>query len=336
MISNSENPAPEKPRSRILHAVQTGTLSVIAASLSTVACLGDPLCAGTDITCNPAATLLYLPACNGTVQAVFRSDRDGNQEIYSRDLAASDTAPQRLTDVTQTDAQPEWTAGGAGVVFMSQRDGNQEIYRMDADGTNPTRLTNNPSLDITPRASLLDGRIVFTSQRDGNREIYVMDADGANPTRLTNSPGDDDTPVWALADSLILFTSDRTGDDELFAMQADGSNVQQLTNSPGLDRNAKWSETRQQIVFSSDRSGTELIYAMDLDGGNLTQLTTFESSQPSPAPCDRRLLIRSSANPQGMNPDLDDEILLLDPDTGEIENITNDPATDVQPDWTGN
>ena len=79
---------------------------------------------------------------------VFRSQRDGNDEIY---VMGSDGVNQtRLTDNPFPDVQPRWSPGGDWIVFASSREGNFEIYVMRMDGTGLTRLTEAPAADNLP------------------------------------------------------------------------------------------------------------------------------------------------------------------------------------------
>ena len=95
----------------------------------------------------------------------FRSDRDGNGEIYV--MNADGTNQTRLTNNSAEDIWPSWSPDGTKIAFMSDRDGNGEIYVMNADGTNQTRLTNNSATEYCPSWSPDGTKIVFMSNRDG-------------------------------------------------------------------------------------------------------------------------------------------------------------------------
>jgi hypothetical protein len=74
---------------------------------------------------------------------VFRSDRDGNGEIYvvrTRDGSAE----RRITNSARADeARPTWTPSGTEIIFDSDADGDRELYVRDFDGTRERRLTDN-------------------------------------------------------------------------------------------------------------------------------------------------------------------------------------------------
>jgi Tol biopolymer transport system component len=84
---------------------------------------------------------------------VFRSDRDGNAEIYV--MNASDGFSQkRLTRKSALDHYPAWSPGGSKIAFTSQRGGDEEIYSMKArpEGSEnrPKNLPKNTDTDLVP------------------------------------------------------------------------------------------------------------------------------------------------------------------------------------------
>jgi Tol biopolymer transport system component len=109
---------------------------------------------------------------------VFRSARDGNQEIYL--MNADGTGVRRLTQHQATDTMPAFSSRGDRIAFTSQRDGGDyEIYilQLNADGSpgQLERVTNSPGRDMHPRFSPDDKWLLFTSQRGGlNDELPLL------------------------------------------------------------------------------------------------------------------------------------------------------------------
>ena len=131
-----------------------------------------------------------FPGANGKI--VFRSDRDGKDEIYVMD--ADGGGQTRLTDnPASTTTSPTWSPDGTRIAFTSDRGGKSDIYVMDADGGNPTRLTDDPAGDAQPAWSPDGTKIAFSSVRDGlsNEDIFVINPDGTGQRRFTNSPEQD-------------------------------------------------------------------------------------------------------------------------------------------------
>jgi TolB protein len=66
-----------------------------------------------------------FPGLNGKI--AFRSDRDGNLEIYV--MEGDGSAQHNISQNPATDSAPAWSADGSQIVFVSDRDGDQEIFK---------------------------------------------------------------------------------------------------------------------------------------------------------------------------------------------------------------
>jgi TolB protein len=103
-----------------------------------------------------AANITNMPASDDAAptwspdgtRIAFYTDRDGNYEIYSMNVAGS--GQTRLTNNAASDLEPAFSPDGAKIAFYTDRDGNFEIYSINADGTSPARLTNSPTEDRDP------------------------------------------------------------------------------------------------------------------------------------------------------------------------------------------
>ncbi|HEX2111694.1 MAG TPA: DPP IV N-terminal domain-containing protein [Gaiellaceae bacterium] len=226
---------------------------------------------------------------------VFRSTRDGNDEIYV--MRADGTNQHRLTRNPDEDRSPAWSPDGSRIVWASVRDFNLDLWSMDADGSNERRLTEGGGNEY-PSWSPDGRRIVFQSFRDGaDGEIYVMDAAGENERRLTRNPAPDSFPAWSPDGRWILFASTRFGSSDLFLMRPDGSGVRRLTADAANEAFPAWSPDGKRIAFASDRGVTReerqalpgdvpprfQLYVMDADGGNVRRLTRGPGSDFLPA-----------------------------------------------------
>lgn len=139
---------------------------------------------------------------------VFRSERDGNAELYT--MNSDGSGQTRLTNDAAADYGPSWSPDGQTIAFVSERDGNAEIYTVDINGGTPLRLTSDSSRDEQPSWSPDGRRIAFRSTRHQNGEIFVMNSDGSGTTRLTRSFLHDAFPSWSPDGSTILFARDFT------------------------------------------------------------------------------------------------------------------------------
>ncbi len=270
-----------------------------------------------------------FPGTNGKIG--FRSDRNGNGEIYVMDADGSDQT--RLTTNTEDDERPAWSPDGSQTVFESFRDGNGEIYVMNADGSGQTRLTTDAADDRLPAWSPDGTLFAFSSTRDLDFEIYVMDANGSNQTNLSNNAATDAEPAWSPDGTLIAFSSDRDGSYQLYVMNADGSNQTRLTSNGVSDISPDWSPDGTRIVFRSRRDTPNLegngeIYVMDADGSNQTRLTSNGSDEIQPAWSPDGTRIAFASDRDGYF-----EIYVMNADGSDQTRLTSNAAQDLEPDW---
>jgi TolB protein len=129
-------------------------------------------------------------------EIAFRSDRDGNDEIYV--VNADGTELRRLTHNSKSDGGPLWSPDGRRILFWRSSQGygfRGDVWVMNADGSaqrNLTRSATHPFATDSWPAWSPDGRkILFVSDRDRNGEIYVMNADGSEERKLTELNGQD-------------------------------------------------------------------------------------------------------------------------------------------------
>ena len=220
----------------------------------------------------------------------FRSQRDGNDEIY---VMNSDGSCQvNLTNDTADDWSPAWSPDGKRIAFAHFFEGKQysDIAVMNADGSGLQRLTT--AHGEYPAWSPDGTHIAFASARDGNYEIYVMNADGSQQTRLTNNPAYDMSPAWSPDGKQIAFDTQRDTfppqevgigpEFEIHIINADGSGDTRLTNNTDEDRFPTWAPN-SKIVFA--RNGN--LFLMSTDGSDQTLLlnsATFPAWLSSASP----------------------------------------------------
>ncbi len=197
---------------------------------------------------------------------VFESDRDGNPEVYTLDIATGEV--RRLTDHPAFDNAADWSPDGTRIVFQSLRDGEWGVHVMNADGSEVRQLAGDAGF---PRWSPDGLRIVFVAG-DGP-DIHVMDPDGGNVVQLTTDPSFDSFPDWSPDGARIVFQSARTGGDEAWLMDADGGNLAQLP-TPLFGGGPTWSPDGTRFAFHSDRGGNVDVYVADVDGSSVTRMTT--------------------------------------------------------------
>jgi len=142
------------------------------------------------------------------------SARDGNQEIYSMELANQKV--QRLTQDQGFDNNPNWKPDGSRIVYSSSKFGNFEIISMKKDGTGVLRLTNDSAMDVWPVYSPDGKAIAFTSNRTGSYNIFVMNEDGSGVRNITNNKSINNFAAWSPDGNRIAFISNLQGSYEVY------------------------------------------------------------------------------------------------------------------------
>ena len=273
----------------------------------------------------------------------FRSDRDGNGEIY---VAGCDgSSPTNVTNHSADDKQPSWAEGGL-LAFSSDSNtaGGFDVYLLTLDPWGVQRLTTNQANDEAPALSPDGSKVAFVSHRDGNAEIYVLTVSDGSLTRLTDNSSSDSDPSWSPDGDHLVFASDRDGDWDVFIADADGTNVSNLTDSSADDSNGhddRWPDfgyydygdgTGEEVIaFASDRDGDWEIFTMYSDGSDLAQSTSDVNgavdAEPSWDSLGEYLVVHS-------NRDTYYEIATMYYDASEFTNISRSSASgDTSPDW---
>ena len=343
--SPTPSPTPTETPTFTLTPSQTPTLTSTATSTPTYTPTVTPSPTPTEtptITPSPTATPLAGISC-----LVFTSEQNSDGlQIYSMDLSSfPNVSTTQLTFGPGINRHAVWSPDGSNIAFISSRNDpgdpitcdpfcNWDIYIMNANGTNLQQVTNHPAGDQYPVWSPDGTQLAFESFRGGNKEIYVMNIDGSEISNLTNNSADDFHPDWSPDGSQITFMSERNscaGCSEIYVMQADGSQQQRLTNFVNQHSITPiWSPNGEHIAFVSNPQGAPSdIYIMSWNGENITNLTNNPNHvdrRPDWSPDGTHLAFVSE---RAGNPD----IYLIDVESGEITQLTNDDAVDNQPYW---
>lgn len=241
------------------------------------------------------------PVLSGRI--VYVSDRDGDFEIYLKDLdLGSDQPDTQLTNNNGIDDWfPDWASDGKQIIFTSNRSGNYDLYTMNPDGSNQQVEVTTEGWDEYGSWAPGSSQVVFatTAETDGvfNAELFRRNNDGSF-TRLTTNQHEDRNPDWHPSGD-IYYAANPDDNWDIFVLPADagpGGQARNLTNHPAVDEDPALSPDYDRLVFirkEADVNGdgivgdgdTGNIYIMNLDGSGVHAVTSTNlDSSPAWSP----------------------------------------------------
>jgi tricorn protease len=187
-----------------------------------------------------------------------------------------------------------------------------DLYTVSSSGGVARKLTNHKGFEVFPRFSP-DGKfLAFTGEYDGNREVYLIPSKGGMPKRLTytSTLGRDDV-------------SDRMGPNNIVMT---------------------WKNDNKHVVFRSRmhewNSFNGQLYLASVYGGIPEQIPLPRGGFCSFSPDDKKLaynrIFREFRTWKRYRGGMADDIWVYDFVSKKIENISNNPAQDIIPMWSGN
>ena len=119
---------------------------------------------------------------------------------------------------------------------------------------------------------------------------------------------------------------------DIYVAAADGSGAKRLTTTQARDTAPCFSPTGAEIAFTSDRTGTPQLWLMDSDGSNPHQIYP---------PVGENSAFSRDENFMAWAPDgrsiafiFDNDLFLLDVDSGTATRVTQDDTVDSHPVWS--
>jgi len=185
------------------------------------------------------------------------------------------------------------------------------LYTVPADGGVARRLTNDVGFEMFARFSPDGKTIAFTGQYDGNTEVYVMPAEGGVPRRLTY------TATLSRDD-----VSDRMGPNNIVMTWKDNKTI--LFRSRMIEPNS----------FKGE------LFTVTLDGDIPRQLPLprggFATYSPDGSKLAYNRVFREFRTWKRYRGGQADEVWIYDFKNKTTVPITNNPAQDIIPMWSGN
>jgi TolB protein len=196
----------------------------------------------------------------------FTSFRDGNPEVYIRDL--KNGSERKVASFEGLNLCGYWSPDGQKILLTLSKDGNEELYVLEIESLQLNRLTSNYSIDVSPAWSPDGKKIAFVSNRGGSPQIYSMDADGNNVKRITFEGNYNTTPSWSPRGGRIAYEGLINGKYQIFTIDEEGNNLLQLTFEAADNEAPSWSPSGRQIAYSSKTNSKSKICIMNANGLN--------------------------------------------------------------------
>ncbi len=198
------------------------------------------------------------------------------------------------------------TISGNKIVFSYAGD----LYTVDRTGGLARKLTNDNGYEMFSKFSPDGKQIAFTAQYDGNTEVYLMPADGGIPKRLTFTAtlGRDDI-------------SDRMGPNNIVMTWRDNNSIVYRS------RKQSFNDFKGQLFVAKTNGGLSEELPLPVGG--------FCSYSPDKSKLAYNRVFREFRTWKYYRGGMADDIWIYDFKTKKIENITNNPAQDIQPMWKG-
>jgi Tol biopolymer transport system component len=274
----------------------------------------------------------------------FRSEREGGGLFV---MGATGESARRLTS---SGFNPSWSPDGRSLVYATEgvlgpgsRATNSQLWRVEMPANAVRRLETGGDA-VQPSWSPGGGRIAYWSVPAGaaRREIRTIPAEGGEPVLAVRGGAAELLwcPVWSPDGRHLYYASDRSGTMGLWRVQIDertgkprSESQQVLVPATGSVLPSLSREGRIAVVLQQERAN---VARVELDPASLTplgpprQITrgTRSVSYVHAAP-DGRWIVYGTALPE------EDLFIARADGSGEPEQITDDPARDRVPRWSG-
>jgi dipeptidyl aminopeptidase/acylaminoacyl peptidase len=214
---------------------------------------------------------------------VFRSNRDGIDQLYVADATKADAPASRLFTSSERVTGARITRDGKTVVFRSDRgaDENWSIYRVDLDGKNLTELTpgetlNRDDIFLPERASTV---MYFSARKkeQGASLVYALPVAGGEAKKIYGIDGFGTLLDVAPDGGRLLFKRMPSLDDNTLEVvdSATGKATKLYpTKGPVRIEDAKFSADGNRIFVSTDTGGDRALL-LALDATNNKELARY-------------------------------------------------------------
>jgi Tol biopolymer transport system component len=244
-------------------------------------------------------------AYSGTLESDAPTPGQGRSNIFT--ILPDGSGTQQLTDDSDVEWQPSWSADGRSLVFVRGEPGTcqviepqdrTEVFKMDADGSNQSPIVDVGSCDPSPSFSPSGGRIVYAT----GRTIVTVRTDGTDRRRLvTGIAGFGEAvgePTWSPGGRRIAFLGRPKGRRKggIWTVRRNGSRLRLVAPSVGLTTLDYSPDGRDIAFFRWEDGFPKGIYLARADGSGERAIPGTDGlARPAYAPAGDRIVMQSVA-----------------------------------------
>jgi tricorn protease len=185
-----------------------------------------------------------------------------------------------------------------------------------------------------------DSQITFVYGGD----IWIVPKAGGLAVQITHSPGEESFPKFSPDGSEIAYTASYNGNLDVYVIHSSGGVPIRVTYASYPDRMVEWHPDGEHLLIASRRETgiprVNQFYLVSKMGGLPEKMTVPYGELGSFSPDGNQLAyitkITENYPFKRYRGGLTSDVILLDLNTNQAENITNNLANDGKPAWAGN
>ncbi len=273
-------------------------------------------------------------------QIAFRSERQGGGLFV---MGATGESVRRLTEVGYN---PAWSPDGRRIAFAtegvarpSERKLTSQLWTVDVLSGAKQLLTKGDA--VQPSWSPDGRRIAYWGlpSGSGRRVLWTLPAAGGAPVPAISDDHVNWNPLWSPDGQFLYFVSDRSGSMNLWRVPIDES-----TGRTRGEPQPITPSSQSLGLLSLSKDGRQIAYATDEEKKNLERrpldpISHQVSGEVTAVTQGSRVLRSASVSPDGkwvvfdISTPQEDLYLIHADGTGELRQLTADPAKDRIPQW---
>ncbi len=255
----------------------------------------------------------------------------------------------RLTHNEADDYNPEWSPDGRKIAFNSDRDDEIYVYVMNADGSQAHRLTSLEGIhELQPTWSPNGKWIVLqatTADGHGKTTLQLVDLVSGEISELVNSEYVPQFPAWSPDSQFVWFASFKdqlgTSRSDLYTAHVESGKIQRMTYNGSDGWGYDWIKVSSdgQKILHSPSARDPRAFILDVSTLEVSRVFDFAKYKEfRPELVDEQIGANWSSDGNAIlfsmtTNDIYTDLYVLDFQSEQITQLTNDPGHEMSADW---